>query len=168
MKDTISIEGKNFSDRPDQVQIYFGKHPAKPLSSEEGAVTFKIPAHVEGGSQDLIVAVSSVKSAPFRVSVRPQPLITRVDMLASPPGQPVTLTGRDFSPVATENVVTFGKIKAHVVSATTSSITCIIPDMHFPRWHVPIVVTTFGMPSKGNAFIHVDMRVVVNEGIPMH
>jgi hypothetical protein len=166
--DTITIEGKNFSDRLDQVKIYIGKHHAKPLSTKDGAVTFKLPAHAEGGSQDLVVAVCSINSAPFRVSLRAQPVITRVDMLASPPGQPVTLSGSGFSPVAAENVVTFDKIRAHVESATTSSITCIIPEMHWPKWYVPIVVTTYGMPSRGHASIHVDNRVVINEGVPMH
>ena len=89
-------------------------------------------------------------------------------MLSSPPHHPVTLKGHGFSSVPKENVVTFGTHKAEVTSATESSITCLIPEMHFPDWQVPIKVTTNGMPSKGKAFIHVDVRVIENEGIPMH
>lgn len=165
--DTVTILGKNFSDRLEQVKVYIGKKQIKPLKSTEGKIEFKPLSHQDGGSTNLIVAVSDVKSAPFKVTMRSHPHITWINLLASPPEHPVTISGSGFSPVIAENVVTFGKIKAHVVSATESSITCIIPNMHFPKWHVPIVVTTNGIPSKERAYIHLDIRLVENEGIPM-
>jgi hypothetical protein len=42
----------------------------------------------------------------------------------------------------------------------------VVPEMTFPRWHVPIVVTTNGMPSKERLTINVDQRVIPNEGLP--
>jgi hypothetical protein len=39
--------------------------------------------------------------------------------------------------------------------------------MHFPTWHVPIRVTTNGLTSKDNSFIHVDVRVIENGGLPI-
>ncbi len=165
--DTVTILGKNFSDRLERVKVYIGKKQIKPLNSTEGKIEFKPLTDQDGGSTNLIVAVSDVKSAPVKITMRSHPHITRINLLASPPEHPVTISGSGFSPVIAENVVTFGKIKAHVVSATESSITCIIPNMHFPKWHVPIVVTTNGIPSKERAYIHVDIRLVENEGIPM-
>lgn len=165
--DKVTILGKNFSERPEQIKVYIGKKHQVPLNSTEGKIEFKPLAHQDGGNTSLIVAVSDVKSAPFKVTMRSYPHITRINLLASPPEHPVTISGSGFSPVVTENVVTFGKIKAHVVSATESSITCIIPNMHFPKWHVPIVVTTNGLPSKERAYIHIDVRMVENEGVPM-
>lgn len=165
---TITIQGKNFSDRAEQVKVYVANKQAKPVSSKEQEVQFKLPAHVPSGPQQLTVAVNYVHSSPVSVSVRSIPHIKWIDMLASPPQHPVTISGSGFSSVVSENVVTFGTVKARVVSATESSITCIIPDMQFPRWHVPIKVTTNGLASKEKAHIHVDVRVVPNEGIPMH
>ncbi len=165
--DTVTILGKNFSDRLERVKVYIGQKQIKPITSTEGKIEFKPLSHQDGGNANLTVAVSDVKSAPFKVTMRSHPHITWINLLASPPEHPVTISGSGFSPVIAENVVTFGKIKAHVVSATESSITCIIPNMHFPKWHVPIVVTTNGIASKEKAYIHLDIRLVENEGIPM-
>lgn len=167
-KDTIKVRGRNFSTRAQQVKVHLGKKQFHPLNSQEGELSFKLPAHVPGGSQDLLVSVAAVKSSPFKVSVRAQPYIARVSMLAAPPHHPVTLEGSGFSRVASENVVTFRGVKAEVVSASETSITCLIPEMHFPDWHAPIKVVTNGLPNKGKAYINVDSRVIENEGVPMH
>ncbi len=165
--DKVTILGKNFSERPEQIKVYMGKKHVMPLSSTNDKIEFKPLAHQDGGSTNLVVSVSDVKSDPVKVTMRSHPHITWINLLASPPEHPVTISGSGFSPIATENVVTFGKIKAQVVSATESSITCIMPNMQFPKWHVPIVITTNGLPSKERAYIHVDSRLVENEGIPM-
>lgn len=166
--DTISIKGRNFSSNSDDIRIHIaGKH-IKPSSASEGEVKFKLPAHPQGGTQHMVVSVAHVNSSPFKVTVRANPKITFVDMLASAPTELVTIRGSGFSTVPSENVVTFRNVRANVVSATESSITVIIPNMHFPDWHVPINVVTNGMPAHGKAFIHIDVRVVPNEGIPMH
>jgi|ERR1700733_4854144 hypothetical protein len=100
------------------------------------------------------------KSAPTKVA----PQITRVDHVATAPGHPVVISGTGFSKTASENVVTFGKTKAHVTGATETKITCIVPHMHFPTWHVPITVTTNGVPSKEKVTINIDIRVIPNDG----
>lgn len=168
LTDTISVKGRNFSSNADDIRIHIaGKH-IKPTSASEGEVKFKLPAHADGGTQHMVVSVAHVNSSPFKITVRSNPKITFIDMLASPPSEPVTIIGSGFSPVASENVVTFRNVRANVESATESSIRVIIPNMHFPDWRVPIKVVTNGMPSHGKAHIHLDARVVPNEGIPMH
>ncbi len=168
LTDTITIDGSNFSDDRDRVDVQIGNKHTKPLECKPSQIKCKLPAHVDGGNQDLTVSVSSIPSTPMQVSVRSNPRITWVDMLASPPQHPVTVNGSGFSPAASENIVTVGNVRANVQAATASSITFIIPNMHFPRWHAPIKVITNGMPSKDHVHIHVDARVVPNEGIPMH
>jgi len=168
LTDTVSVKGRNFSSNADDIRIHIaGKH-IKPSSASDAEVKFKLPAHVDGGTQHMVVSVAHVNSSPFKITVRSNPKITFIDMLASPPTEPVTIIGSGFSPVASENVVTFRNVRANVVSATESSITVIIPNMHFPDWHVPIKVVTNGMPAHGKAHIHLDVRVVPNEGIPMN
>lgn len=168
LADTISVKGRNFSSNSQDIKIHVaGKH-LKPSSASEGELKFKLPAHAEGGSQYMVVSVSHVNSAPYRVNVRPGPRITFVDMLSTPPTEHVTIMGSGFSPIASENVVTFRNVRANVVSATESSIRVVVPNMRFPDWHVPIKVVTNGVPSQGNAHIHVCLQVVPNEGIPMN
>lgn len=165
--DEVTIEGKNFSNRKDRDHIWIGKMHVRPSSIEAGKARFKVPQNMTGGKQEIRIEIASVKSGPFGVTVRSHPHISRVNMLASPPHHPVTLKGSGFSPVASENIVTVGNRRAEVTSAGDSHITFIIPEMRFPHWHVPIHVTSHGMPSKGRAFINVDERVIPNEGIPM-
>lgn len=167
--DEVKIEGKNFSDRQDRelVMAWIGQKRVRPTSNDAGTVRFKVPGNIAGGRQEIRVEVASVKSEPFGIKVRSNPVINRVNMLASPPRHPVTLEGIGFSPVASENIVNVGNFRANVTSASDSHITFIIPEMRFPHWHVPIHVRSHGMPARGRAFINVDERVIPNEGIPM-
>ncbi len=168
LTDTVQVEGKNFSEHAGDTRVLVANKPAKLLKIKNTELELKVPAHIPSGSQDLIVVVHSVESKSFKVSVKGSPQVTWVNMLASPPWEPVTLSGTGFSAIPSDNIVTFGRVRARVVSATESSITCIIPEMHFPQWHVPITVTTNGMPSNGRASINIDQRVILNEGVPMH
>jgi len=165
--DTMTINGKNFSDETEQIKVHVGNKYARPLSSTSDEIKVKLPNHSPPGLQPVTVSVNYVHSQPSSVSIRSNPRITRVSMLASPPSEPVTITGSGFSSDAKDNIVTVGGRKAQITNATANSITFIVPNMPFPKWHVPIKVTTKGMPSKDKAYINVDVRVVPNEGIPM-
>jgi IPT/TIG domain len=107
-----------------------------------------------------LAAPDAEKTAP----VKEAPQVTRVDHVAIAPGHPLVISGKGFSKTAADNVVTFGKIKAHVTGATETRITCIVPHMHFPTWHVPITVTTNGVPSKEKVTINIDVRIIPNDG----
>jgi hypothetical protein len=168
LSETVTAEGSGFSEHASDTKVLVAGKPAKLVASKSTELQLKLPAHVSSGSQDLIVVVNSVESKPFKVSVKSSPQITWVDMLASTPGNTVTLSGSGFSPVLSENKVTLGKTPARITAATASSITFVIPDMHYPNWHVPITVTTNGMPSKSKASINLNQFVVPNEGVPMH
>jgi hypothetical protein len=165
--DTVHIEGSNFSAHDGDLKVLVDTKPAKLLAIKNNEVQLKLPAHIPGGSRGLKVVVNSVESKPFSVFVKGNPQINWVNMLASPPGQPVTLSGNGFSGILADNIVTFGSYQSRITSATESSITCIVPEMPFPHWHVPITVTTNGVRSKGHASINIDQRVIVNEGFPM-
>jgi hypothetical protein len=166
--DKVRIQGKNFPEQKTDMQVLFDKTAVKVLSTKANEVELEVPHHLHGGKHDVRVVVNSIKSKPFKVRVKSHPHIESVDLLAAPPEQPLVITGSGFSKDVSRNIVKFGSIKAQIISANESSITCIIPEMHFPQWYVPIKVITDGMPSKDNVYIHVDVRVIPNEGIPMH
>ncbi len=165
--ETVTVEGSGFSEHTGDTKVLIAGKPAKLVSAKSTELQLKLPAHVASGSQDLVVVVNSVESKPFKVSVKSTPQISWVNMLASTPGNTVILSGSGFSPVISENTVTLGKTPARITAATASSITFVIPDMPYPNWHVPITVTTNGMPSKSKASINLNQFVVPNEGVPM-
>ena len=55
------------------------------------------------------------------------PTITTFSPTSAEVGQTVTITGTNFSPTASENIVYFGGIRADVVSATSTQLTVIVP-----------------------------------------
>ncbi len=164
--DQVIVSGKNFSTNPNGNKVFIGKAPATVMRATNSELQLKLSPNTAGGPQDLVVYADSIKSNSIRVKARVNPKITWVDFVATAPGQPVVISGNGFSSVPSENLVTFGNLKAEITHATTSSLTCIVPDMTFPRWHVPIVVTTHGVASKEQVFINIDQRVIPNEGVP--
>lgn len=168
--DKVVIQGKNFSTRTaaGANKVFIAGHAATVVSATSTQLQIKPPTSLSAGGHSLVVVADSVKSAPFKVSTWAAPKLNELDFLAGPPGQPVVISGSGFSMNAADNVVKFGSVKAQVTWASETQIGTVVPEMHFPNWHVPISVTTHGLHSKEKLPFHVDMRVILNEGVPMH
>ncbi len=167
LADKVTVQGHNFSESAHANQVLIGNKPVTVTSAKSNELELKLPSHLPSGEQELFVLADSVKSNAFKVTVKAHPQVKSVDFLATCPGQPVVISGQGFSRIASENTVKFGSIKARVISASDTSIKCIVPEMHFPTWHVPITVTTNGMASTGRVTINIDQRVIPNHGSPM-
>jgi hypothetical protein len=63
----------------------------------------------------------------FSVSVFAQPVINSFSPVSGPVGTIVTLSGANFNPVASDNIVYFGAVKAAVINATSTSVTISVP-----------------------------------------
>ena len=151
LNDKITIDGRNFSDRPTVNQVYLDKVKLQVLSAKPTQLTAKLPSTMQGGKGDLTVALGPSRSTPFRLTLRGAPEIDTVDHISTAPGQPLVITGKGFSTVASENQVFFGELPAEIVSCTSTSIQCIVPDPgtnNWPMWNVPITVKTKGIESK--------------------
>ena len=59
--------------------------------------------------------------------IAPRISVNTVSPLKGPIGSVVTITGSNFSTVATENTVMFGSVRANVISASASSIQAEVP-----------------------------------------
>lgn len=71
--------------------------------------------------------------------VSAQPVIISFSPTTGPAGTPVIIKGTGFSSVAADNIVYFGKTKATVTAATTTSLSVIVP---ISADFLPITVTT--------------------------
>jgi photosystem II stability/assembly factor-like uncharacterized protein len=67
------------------------------------------------------------------------PVITSISPAFAPVGSSITISGNYFSPVAANNIVYFGGVKAVVTAATANSITATVPGA---AGHQPVTVTT--------------------------
>lgn len=148
--DKITIDGNNFSDTIAVNQVFIEDRPATVVSAKAKSLQVKLPNNVIGGKTKLYVVVGSQRSAPIDITIKAAPSIEGVDMVSTAPGQPLQITGKGFSPVASENAVMVGAYPAQVVAASPTSLDIIVPlglDAQCPSWDVPITVKTNGMDS---------------------
>jgi gliding motility-associated-like protein len=68
-----------------------------------------------------------------------QPTIHSLTPLSGAIGSTVTIAGTHFSPIAHDNIVYFGAVKANVLSATTTSLIVIVPE---GATYEPVTVTS--------------------------
>ena len=94
------------------------------------------------------------------------PHATACDYLGAPPGTTVTIAGTGFSTRPGDMAVTFGGVPAQIRFVRDRSIECVIPNMAYPAWNVPIVVKTFGVASPDNLTINVQERPICNKTFP--
>ncbi|HVU96941.1 MAG TPA: FG-GAP-like repeat-containing protein [Puia sp.] len=73
-----------------------------------------------------------------------QPVITGFSPHSGPVGSTVTITGTNFSPTASANIVFFGSVKANVTAATATSLTVAVPT---GASYQPLTVTTGGLTA---------------------
>lgn len=160
----ITISGKNFAEAAAQNQVSIGGKPATVVKASSTELLVKPPQHMAGGSQELLVISDFIKSNTATVRAKDGPKITWIDLLAAPPGQTVVLSGKGFSADNRENIVTVGNVQAKVLLCDEKSIKFVVPEMHFPQWHLPVSVTVNGIKSKEKITLNVDQRVVLNHG----
>ena len=97
-----------------------------------------------------------------QLPAEPAPIVNHIDMISAPPGTSITIEGSGFSNNPHENEVTFGGVPAPVSSATSNSITCVVPEMYYPQWNVPVVVKTRGVSSNDSVKIRIQSKLIPN------
>ncbi len=115
------------------------------ISTGSGTITATIPA--TGLSQGSGYRIRVISTSPSMIStdnlsdltVSACPTITNVSPLTAAIGTNVTITGNNFSPTPTDNVVYFGAVKAVVSASSSTSITTSAP---VGNNYKPITVTT--------------------------
>lgn len=161
----ISLQGKNFAKTGNQV--VFGKSTSPATYDQfKKTLTTTVPDDVTSGKVDIYVTNGGLKSNSITLTVKSPPTVSGVDFVSSAPGQTVTVSGKGFSPKASENSVTFAGTPATITNATQTSISVIIPEIAYPQWNVPIKVKTNGVEGKGSATINLQQRVIPNDGVP--
>jgi hypothetical protein len=154
----LTIQGTNFSTRPHGNKVMIGNKTVKVTNATSSTLQLQLSPNLSGGEQDMVVSADSILSNPFKVNVMAAPVIKSVNLFSAPPGNPVTVYGKNFA--SSGNVVMLGNLNAQVVSATANSITFIIPNMNYPVYHLPVKVTSNGMQSKGHVYFNVDIRYI--------
>lgn len=101
------------------------------IGTSSNTITGVIPSNAIPGFNYRIRIISNSPSLTSDVSETVRIIIpasiTNISPRTAGPGAVVTITGTNFSPVLAENIVYFGAQKATVTSATTTTLTAIVP-----------------------------------------
>jgi hypothetical protein len=170
LADKVTVVGKGFPTNPASVKVTIGKVTVPVIAATATQLTLRspLPDNLEGGKQDLVVTVGS-KKATLKITVKIAPELSSCDFVATAPGQPITITGKHFSPNASENVVTIAGETCQVTSASPTSLSVVVPmtvGAGLPVWEAPIKVKTNDVDSTGDVKINVGQRVIENSGQP--
>ncbi|MBO9728661.1 MAG: VCBS repeat-containing protein [Chitinophaga sp.] len=120
--DTITLKGLNFS----QVSgLMLGDQPAPYFKVVDAStIVFVVGNRFTGNIQ---VTNSAGTGTWNGFSFGRAPVIQRISPLMGPVGTEVTITGENFSAVASENTVNFSGVTAEVISATTTALKVKVP-----------------------------------------
>ncbi len=134
--------------------LYLGRRPG-------GDATYTFPGSIDELSvydralaTNEIAAIYNASSAgkcdpaPAPIAV---PVISSFIPISAYPGSNVTVLGTNFSPVASNNIVYFGAVKAVTIAASSNSLTVIVPP---GATFAPITVTVNGLTAySGTPFL---------------
>lgn len=132
----VSIIGTNFSTA---IAVSFGGVPA--ASFMVVSSTNIIATILEGSTGSIsVTTIGGVANAAGFTYIPPlSPIINSFSPVFGNQGTIVTIIGTNFSPIAVNNTVYFGAVKAIVSAATPTSLTVIVPN---GTTYQPISVTT--------------------------
>lgn len=134
---TVTVTGQQFDPDAGGTVLQFNGVAATVTSVTATSLTTTVPAGATTGPLTVQTAGGiAVSPAPFTLLTL---VIDRMSPASGPIGATVTLTGEGFAPVAANNQVRFNGVAAGIVSATTTTITTIVPQ-HATTG--PVTVTT--------------------------
>ncbi len=127
-------------------------------SSAAGATSFQTQVSFTSGSFPRAVAIADFDGdgrpdlasanftdnsvSVFRNTISIQPVITSLSNISGPVGATIVITGSNFDPIAANNTVYFGGVRAVVIAATSTSLTVIVPP---GAAYAPITITVGGL-----------------------
>ncbi|HQQ96158.1 MAG TPA: FG-GAP-like repeat-containing protein [Cyclobacteriaceae bacterium] len=139
---TVTLTGTNFSTVPGINVVRFNGVQSIVTASTATSITTTVPAGATTGPVTVEIACQTA-TAPGNFTVLiPPPVITAFSPVSGPIGTTVTLTGTDFGTTISNNIVYFGARRATVTSASSTSLTVVVPA---GATFQPITVTRSGL-----------------------
>lgn len=151
----VSINGDNFGNDISEAKVSFGNKNATITSFSKQSIKVQAPSGFNDVDVNVSVSVGSSTSngVQFTYTDTSTPTITSMTSTGFY-NSTVTIFGRGFSPVKTDNVVKFGTITATVIEATNGILRVTTPDLGAAT-SADVTVTNRGLTSNART-INVD------------
>lgn len=123
----VNVFGTGFSSDINLNTVTFNGAPAVIGSASPTQLVVTVPAAATTGPITVTTTNGTATStAPFIVSAAP--VITSFTPSIGAPGDPVTITGTDFSPNTADNLLKFNRTAANTTAASTTEISTTVPQ----------------------------------------
>lgn len=152
----VTIDGEGFSSVPAENIVRFGQTVSSVLTATPTQLVVRVPPTDAAGIVALTVTVKG-STGEFGVFTIEGPEIIAISTAQEYPGRTMVITGKNFSPVISENAVSIGFWPARVLEATTTELKVEIPFVMSVSPGIPsdvkVVVTqkTFSKPKAFTA-----------------
>lgn len=124
----VTIYGKYFSSKANNT-VSFGGIDADITAANLTEITVQIPGVTPGASVDVLVTSDDLASntLSYTTGIPIIPILESLDPASGKVGSSVVITGTDFSPILTENIVKFNDAQAVVTDVTATTVTATVP-----------------------------------------
>ncbi len=144
----VTIYGKYFSSKANNT-VSFGGMDATITAANLTEITAVIPGVTPGAGVDVIVTSDGLasNSISYTTGIPIVPVLTSLDPTSGKVGSSVVITGTNFSPTLSENIVKFSGAEAVVTDVTATTVTATVPA-GAPTGDVDITVTVDGESNR--------------------
>jgi hypothetical protein len=165
--DDFKIKGKNFDKEPGKNTVLINTKTAQVTRARSTELSAKVPTDADIGDNKLSVKVNGVESNKVKIKVRGIPELSGANLQGVPPGQSLTIFGKNFSKNLSENQVFFGDTSAQVVSGNETQLTVIVPTIPYTAGHTPsaIRVQVGKVMSKNTTSVQVGPQMFTDPGL---
>lgn len=125
--DTLTIEGEYFSSISNQVQVKFGTHTAKIITSTASTITCLVPSDVPEKATPILVTSSGKQTQSLTDFTFRSPILTSFSPITGTFEDIITLVGQNFSNDPGKNIVKLNNVLAEVLESTTSQLKIKVP-----------------------------------------
>lgn len=130
----VKITGTNFTGT---TTVAFGAIPASSFTVDSSTSITAVVASGATGNVSVTTSYGTVTLSGFVYGLAP--IITSFTPISGPIGTMVTISGSRFDPIASQNIVYFGPVRANVSSGTDSTLLVTVP---LGATYQPITVTS--------------------------
>lgn len=162
--DEVTISGANFSEVTAENAVSFNGQEAEVTEASATSLKVLVPEDATTGEVEVTVNGKTATGPIFTVE-QPEPIISGFAPESGKVGQEVTISGENFSEVASENRVTFNGKEAEVLTATETELTVKVPSR---AGSGPVAVSVGETTAEGEAFeyiLTVSVSTVAGSGV---
>jgi hypothetical protein len=165
--DTVSLKGTHFALNPSSNEVTIGSTKAKVTQAKATELKVEIPQNAEPGDKVNVTAkVNGVKTNTITFKLRGIPQVTGTNLQGVPPGQNLTVYGKNFSKNLGENRVFFDQTPAEIMNGSTTELQVIVPFIPYREGHYPsqIKVQVGKVMSKTSVGVQVGPQMFTEPG----